>query len=83
MPIPEGVPVARPWLRLPPAIEVPPNTAEAMAFISQDSPVAGWEAASWEEAMIPTIEEQIPEIIYTKIFTLSTFTPERVLADGN
>ena len=46
---------------MPPAMEVPPRTEAAMAFISQPSPPAGCAAMSWAVLMMPTSAAQAPE----------------------
>jgi hypothetical protein len=48
---------------LPPDNDVPPGTTAAMAFNSNDSPVAGCAANHCEAIINPVIAAQKPEII--------------------
>ncbi len=75
-PITNAPTIVPPIVPTPPAMEVPPSTDAAIAFISHDSPVFGVADTSWDVAIIPTTAEQKPENAYTHIFTLSTLIPE-------
>ena len=47
----------------PPASEVPPSTTAAMAFISNEVPLAGWLATSCDDTTMPAIAAQKPESV--------------------
>lgn len=55
--------IVPPIVPIPPAIDVPPKTAAAIAFISHVSPEAGCAASSCAVVISPTIVAQIAEKI--------------------
>ena len=70
---PSNVPASVP---LPPAMDTPPTTHEAIASSSAPSPMVGWPEPRREMSRIPEQAESRPEITYTRHTVRRVLTPE-------
>ncbi|MCY1557955.1 hypothetical protein D9M68_948500 [compost metagenome] len=61
MPMTKAPMIVPPMVPRPPDIDVPPRTAAAIAFSSNELPVAGCDAINSDEITRPTIAAQKPE----------------------